>query len=310
MFSCPWFLLRLGCRPCRTVTGSLLLLHDTVLDPELETESPGYLKEKAPPLHFEHFIVTLDIRSSISFWQLFSFTPQFRIAVWSYNKTSGHSIFCTFTYLHVWNVTSVSHFILHIHTTRYTSKGKEAGCCQAHQMQTAPIISNDGKLLLSHCAESNCPWKPFARSLPYLCSNWSFGNQGLQLLETKLRSGDRYWQAKSSNSFLKGLIKFCWISTAALIRRSLKMNPIERLFSSHPSPLLPCHKVKLQAVSLRDTTLFHGALACILSRQSVQNERSRLSLFQQKSVKSFSNRSANFSSPVALDRHVFVSMVL
>lgn len=88
------------------------------------------------------------------------------------------------------------------------------------------------------------------------------------------------------------------------------MNPTERLFSSHSPPLLPCHKVKLLAVSLRDTTLFHGALACILSRQSVQNNTSRLSLFQQKSVKSFSNRSANFSSPVALDRHVFVSMVL
>jgi len=144
------------------------------------------------------------------------------------------------------------------------------------------------------------------------CSNRSFGNQGQELLDTNLRSSDTYWQAKSSGSFSKGLTKFCWISTAVLIRSpwSLKINPTERLFSSHSPPLFPCHKVKLLAVSLRDTTLFHGALACILSRQSVQNNTSRLSLFQQKSVKSFSNRSANFSSPVALDRHVFVSMVL
>lgn len=207
----------------------------------------------------------------------------------------------------------VSHFILHIHTIRYTSKGKEAGCCQAHQMQTAPIISNDCKLLPSHSVLNLTALETHLHSPSfYLCSNWSFGNQRLQLLETKLRSGDRYWQAKSSDSFSKGLIKFCWISTALLIKSSwsLKMNPTERLFSSYPSPLLPCHKVKLPAVSLRDTSLFHGALACILSRQSVQNKTSRLSLFQQKSVKSFSNRSANFSSPVALDRHVFVSMVL
>jgi len=45
---------------------------------------------------------------------------------------------------------SLSHFILHIHTIRYTSKGKEAGCCRVHQMQTAPINSNAGKLLPSH----------------------------------------------------------------------------------------------------------------------------------------------------------------
>lgn len=159
MFSCPWFLLRLGCWPHRTVTGlSLLLLQSW-------RQCPGCLKDNASPLNFEHFIIMLDIRISISFWQLFSLTPQFCTAIWSYNKTSGHLVFCIFTYLHVWNLTSVSHFILHIHTTRYTSKGKEAGYCQAHQMQTAPIISNDGKLLPSHCAESNCPWKPFALSL-------------------------------------------------------------------------------------------------------------------------------------------------
>lgn len=54
----------------------------------------------------------------------------------------------------------------------------------------------------------------------------------------------------------------------------------------------------------------HGALACIFSRQLIQNATSRLSRLMQKSVKSFSSRSANFSSPVALERHVLVSMVL
>lgn len=108
------------------------------------------LKDKAPPLNFEHSIIIQDISSSVSFRQLFPFTPRFCIAVWSYNKTSGHLIFCIFTYLHVWNLTSVSYFILHIHTTRYTSKGKEAACPQAHQMQTAPIISSADKLLPSH----------------------------------------------------------------------------------------------------------------------------------------------------------------
>lgn len=54
----------------------------------------------------------------------------------------------------------------------------------------------------------------------------------------------------------------------------------------------------------------HGALACIFSRQLAQNASSRLSRLAQKSVKSLSSRSANFSSPVALERHVLVSMVL
>lgn len=54
----------------------------------------------------------------------------------------------------------------------------------------------------------------------------------------------------------------------------------------------------------------HGALACIFSRQLVQKATSRLSRLMQKSVKSFSSRSANRSSPVALERHVLVSIVL
>lgn len=54
----------------------------------------------------------------------------------------------------------------------------------------------------------------------------------------------------------------------------------------------------------------HGALACIFSRQLAQKATSRLSRLPQKSVKSFSSRSANLSSPVALERQVLVSMVL
>lgn len=53
-----------------------------------------------------------------------------------------------------------------------------------------------------------------------------------------------------------------------------------------------------------------GALACIFSRQLAQKATSRLSRLTQKSVKSLSSRSANFSSPVALERQVLVSMVL
>lgn len=62
--------------------------------------------------------------------------------------------------------------------------------------------------------------------------------------------------------------------------------------------------------SARGAAWPHGALACIFSRQLVQNITSRLSRLTQKSVKSLSSRSANFSSPVALERHVLVSMVL
>lgn len=62
--------------------------------------------------------------------------------------------------------------------------------------------------------------------------------------------------------------------------------------------------------SARGAAWPHGALACIFSRQLVQNITSRLSRLMQKSVKSLSSRSANFSSPVALERHVLVSMVL
>lgn len=58
------------------------------------------------------------------------------------------------------------------------------------------------------------------------------------------------------------------------------------------------------------TLAHHGALACIFSRQPVQKATSRLSRLPQKSVKSFSSRSANLSSPVALERQVLVSMVL
>lgn len=139
MFSRPQVLLRLGCWPCRTVTGFLLLLHDTVLDPELETESPGCLKDKAPPLNFKHFIIMLNITNSISFWQLFSFTPRFCTAVCSYNKTSGHLIFCIFTYLHVWNLASVSHILSYIFTQSGTpQKGRRQAAvrhirCKQHQ---------------------------------------------------------------------------------------------------------------------------------------------------------------------------------
>lgn len=46
--------------------------------------------------------------------------------------------FFIFTYLHVRNLTSVLHFILHIHTTRYTSKGRRQAAvrlirCKRHQ---------------------------------------------------------------------------------------------------------------------------------------------------------------------------------
>ena len=151
MFSCPWFLFRPACWPCRAVTGFLLLLHDIVLDPELQTESPGCLKDKAPPVNFEHFIIMLDHKQQyflLAITLLCSLILYCCLELQQNIRSLDFLHFYLFTYMKFNKC--VSYFILHIHTIRYTSKGKEAGCCQAHHMQTAPIISNDSKLLPSH----------------------------------------------------------------------------------------------------------------------------------------------------------------
>lgn len=81
-----------------------------------------------------------------------------------------------------------------------------------------------------------------------------------------------------------------------------------------PPPPRTCPTVPPTSLTGRGTPApapaCHGALACIFSRQLAQKATSRLSRLPQKSVKSFSSRSANLSSPVALERQVLVSMVL
>lgn len=50
----PWLLLEFWWWPCKTVTGFLLWLSDTVLDPSTKTENPAWLQDKAPARNFEH----------------------------------------------------------------------------------------------------------------------------------------------------------------------------------------------------------------------------------------------------------------